>query len=478
MPQRRKNSLRIGGMSAIGILLMIGLTACTRITAQKGAPAAAAPIDSMTLPYAVVGSDTLTRDDFLFFRDMIMMYPGKRLKPVIYDLIAGQAFHIEVAGLYALSHTLRAETLDSIRASLDQVWKRRIVAAQLYKGNLLLVSHGFSLQEIKDYFNANCHKFPVVDSTGATIGIVGKKVPCPDFDPYLPLAADSLWVSRYPIDLRWVRQVLINNGWSQDTIAKLIRTEPNKWWIEYSRRQAFDYALALAYEKINRKTLPADLMEIYGEGKLITPADYRALAAWSVEPPQPGLFDTAVVRQCIKDYLFCQLGESFSPEFMQSIQTYRDIMWRYDVASLVYNNVLHTTRAAFGKPDPRLFDMIGGATRGDFTAFVDSMVVLKTRLLLRTKINALPVHLTDRSLDGMQGFNALFEPIGNPAEYLVGQAQSKLAARDTAVAQGYLLRAYYVAEDPAVKRGIVDRIAELHDCRNNSKVAKKIRGLR
>jgi hypothetical protein len=266
MPQSHKTALSITGISAISMLLIIGALSCTQSTAKKSAPGDA-PTDSLALPYAIVGSDTLTRDDFLFFRDMILMYPGKKLRPVVYPLIAGQAFHIEVAGLYALSQAIPAAYLDSMRSNLDQIWKRRIVAAQLYKGNLLLLSHGFSLSEIRDYFNANWHKFPLFDSTGATVGIVGKKGHCPDFNAYMSIAADSLWVSRYPIDLRLVRQVLVNNGWSEDTIAKLIRTEPYKWWIEYSRRQAFDYALALAYEKINHAPLPSDLMEIYGEGK-------------------------------------------------------------------------------------------------------------------------------------------------------------------------------------------------------------------
>ncbi len=244
--------------------------------------------------FAKVGGKVISQESFEVFKNMRRFYPGSNDELPFPGDRSVATLCVEVEALYPKAKSFRSKVV----ATDDWKWKTAFFPAQLYLIEILDKNLGFADKVMEDYYNQHKEDYkkiikvqinpdtakkdtsstasgqdPVVDSSNLKDSVI-----------YRPLnaargeIAQKLFIEKYPPDSAFYTG-------NADSTGKVDSADVNTRWVMQIRRGLPDFFMRKIYKKNYGKEYPENLNvdsanDIYGEGKIITPADLDVIFGW------------------------------------------------------------------------------------------------------------------------------------------------------------------------------------------------------
>jgi hypothetical protein len=212
-----------------------------------------------------IGSKTLTKDDFEGYKKALQYYPQK-LSDYFPDDASEITRFVEIEVLSSKASSYKSK----VEGSKDWEWKQRFLPGQMYLIDYLPKTLDFTDQELKAYYDQNLEKFKTsvkVDSTGRDSSYIQ------GFEEVKNQIVEAMFYAKYPPDSAFLAQY----PQTADTNTK------KSDWVYSIRRKIPEFFMKQFFQKEYGKPYPDSLSEVYGEGKIITPADIDVIMSWIPE---------------------------------------------------------------------------------------------------------------------------------------------------------------------------------------------------
>lgn len=212
-----------------------------------------------------VGSKTLTKDDFEGYKKALQYYPQK-LSDYFPDNASEITRFVEIEVLSSKASSFKSK----VEGSKDWEWKQCFLPGQMYLIDYLPKTLDFTDQELKAYYDKNLEKYRTtvkVDSTARDSTYIQ------GFEEVKSQIVEAMFYAKYPPDSAFLAQ------YSQKPDSNAVKSE----WVYNIRRKIPDFFMRQFFQKEYGKPYPDSVSEIYGEGKIITPADMDVIMSWIPE---------------------------------------------------------------------------------------------------------------------------------------------------------------------------------------------------
>ncbi len=212
-----------------------------------------------------IGSKTLTKDDFEGYKKALQYYPQK-LSSYFPDDASEITRFVEIEVLSSKASSFKSK----VEGSKDWEWKQRFFPGQMYLIDYLPKTLDFTEQELKAYYDQNLEKFRAtikVDTTGRDSTYL------PGFEDVKSQIVEAMFYAKYPPDSAFLAQ------YSQAPDSNTVKSE----WVYSIRRKIPEFFMKQFFQKEYGKPYPDSISEVYGEGKIITPADMDVIMSWIPE---------------------------------------------------------------------------------------------------------------------------------------------------------------------------------------------------
>jgi hypothetical protein len=223
---------------------------------------------------AKVGSTSITQQDLDAYNTVARYMPSQ---PEEFSLTgrAGISAILEIEAIYKKAHG--SPKYIKIRHSDDWKWKERYFISLQYSMEILQANLGYSVDQLKAFYNSHKDLFkqPVqFDSTGKA-----KKSAAPVVRPFDEVRAQviqKLFCSEHKPDSVFMKRI--------DTAEAKDSNIVQGRWIEYIRANALrDYFLKQCFKEKYGKPYPDSLKDLYGNDKILSPADMDVILSWIPE---------------------------------------------------------------------------------------------------------------------------------------------------------------------------------------------------
>jgi hypothetical protein len=212
-----------------------------------------------------IGSKTLTKDDFEGYKKALQYYPQK-LSDYFPDDASEITRFVEIEVLNSKASSYKSK----VEGSKDWEWKQRFFPGQMYLIDYLPKTLDFTEQELKAYYDQNVEKYRTtvkVDSTGKDSSYTQ------GFEEVKSQIVETMFTAKYPPDSAFLAQ------YSQAPDSNTVKSE----WVYSIRRKIPEFFMKQFFQKEYGKPYPDSVSEVYGEGKIITPADMDVIMSWIPE---------------------------------------------------------------------------------------------------------------------------------------------------------------------------------------------------
>jgi hypothetical protein len=243
-----------------------------------------------------IGSKTLTKDDFEGYKKALQYYPQK-LSDYFPDNASEITRFVEIEVLSSKASSFKSK----VEGSKDWEWKERFLPGQMYLIDYLPKTLDFTEQELKAYYDQNIEKYRTtikVDSTGRDSSYIQ------GFEDVKSQIVETMFYTKYPPDSAFLAQ------YSQKPDSNAVKSE----WVYSIRRKIPDFFMRQFFQKEYGKPYPDSVSEIYGEGKIITPADMDVIMSWIPEDRRSAYSEPQgskeLVEWLLKWKLFAKRAES------------------------------------------------------------------------------------------------------------------------------------------------------------------------
>jgi tetratricopeptide (TPR) repeat protein len=318
-----------------GAILCIGL-ACILGGCQK-------KIDKKDM-FASIGGKVFSQKDYSNFQSMQQEYPTQmgRLFPGPNRPAATAFVEIEAIAQKAGGSVERA-----VVSAPDWKWKKLFYEGQTFLRKNLNVSLGFTDQELQAYYDGHRDDFKVVikipvavdsskikttadsthvtDSTATAQPQMRDSVEYPTLDAVRSQIAQTLFFQKYPIPTEYFKTE--GDTTSATAQIKLDTAMIKQRYFSAVRADLPQFFMKKFYQEKFGKPFPDSLNEWYGEGKIITPADYNVILHWLPEdrrddysnPQGTGFLAGWLLKWLIFSEKLAANGGASSPDLTQSI---------------------------------------------------------------------------------------------------------------------------------------------------------------
>lgn len=308
--------------------------------------------------FAQIGGKAISQESYNAFEKMRRQYPtntgegffpGSRSLPTVC---------IETEIIYRKAKAARKV----VENRNDWKWKKSFFPAQLYLIEVLDMNWGFSEKQIEEYYQKNKDEFKKTikvkvtkDSSVTTedntksdsskaIASDSTKIEYRDSTTIRSLEevrgkiARNLFLTENPPDSAFFVSVVDSADTAIDT--SLIENQ----WLSKIRRNLPNFFMKKFYKKYYNSEYPDSLDDIYGEGKVITPADMDVILLWLPEGRRESYKakdkQRYLAEWLLKWKLFAQEAEKNGFSKSKEISQLLEWAWKYEVTLEHINNTL------------------------------------------------------------------------------------------------------------------------------------------
>lgn len=296
-----------------------------------------------------IGSTVITKEQHQAFKKIVRMYPTD--PGSFFPNIRSTISHlIETEVLYdkAISRSFK----DSIKKTDDWKWKQRYYPAQLYLLDFLGDNLGVTEEKITAYYEANKDSFKVTVSVNSN----KKDSTVEDSTETEETKKDSVYYK----ELSEVRNQIIERLFLEENApdSAFLATydslpeekELTQQWIRYVRQKIPEYFMKKAYKEKTGSPYPDSLDEVFGDGKIITPADLDVILSWIPESRRK-MYEKPdrkreLVEWLLKWKLFSEIVEKTGRNQLPLVKNVLVWGWKLNVVYAYMNNVIEAQAEA------------------------------------------------------------------------------------------------------------------------------------
>jgi len=237
-------------------------------------------IDKSKDPFLKIDTAGINSELMSGFQEIRMYYPTSTG-----DFFPGDrsAFNYLIA-VQVLSTEKQVTAIENkIKTSLDWDWKQKYIQGQTYLVQVINAGVGFTPKECESFYNSHLTLFQektqriIIDTTIADSTKRQKIVDTIYQKPYNQVKDEvikRLFLSRYPAP-----DSLFKKQDPKDT-AKIDSGMVKERWFFTVKKNAPEFFLKQRYLEKFKQKLPDSLSEWFGNGKVITPADFQVIVSW------------------------------------------------------------------------------------------------------------------------------------------------------------------------------------------------------
>jgi len=271
---------------------------------------------------ARIGTSSITKQHLDAFNKVTRIYPsrpdenfpGKR---------TGVTFMVETEILAAKA---TPDLKNKLNAADDWQWKKRYYPAQYYLFNDLVEQMGFSESQLKTYYTA--HKETFKDTIEAADSTKKDSIYTQSFESVKGQIASKLFLESNKPDSAFLKSL-------GDPLPE--QEKINQQWLGFVRNNPPEFFMKKFYKEVTGKPFPDSISEYFGDGKMITTADFEVIKNWIPEERRDYYSQAngkkELVEWLLKWKLFSDYAQKTGFTKQASTKSILDWAWKVEVAT-------------------------------------------------------------------------------------------------------------------------------------------------